>query len=81
VRVRLGGGTGGHNGLKSLKQGLGGSEFWRVRLGVGRPASTDPDVVSAYVLAPFREPAADVHALLDRGIAEIERLVFEGGSS
>jgi PTH1 family peptidyl-tRNA hydrolase len=81
VRVRHGGGTGGHNGLKSLTQALGGADFWRVRLGVGRPASTDSENVSGYVLAPFAEPASEVRALMDMGIAEIERLVFEGGSS
>ena len=42
VRSKLGGGVAGHNGLKSLDQGLGGRDFWRVRGGVGRPDSTDP---------------------------------------
>src|SRR5436305_10757036 len=37
IRVRTGGGLAGHNGLKSLKEGLGNSEFTRVRVGVGRP--------------------------------------------
>jgi len=59
IRVRLGGGLAGHNGLKSLKTGLGSAEFVRVRVGVGRPDSTDPEIVAAYVLGRFREPAAD----------------------
>ena len=46
VEVRTGGGLAGHNGLKSLKQGLGSGEFARVRVGVGRPDSTDPEIVS-----------------------------------
>ena len=50
IQVRLGGGLAGHNGLKSLKRGFGDPEFWRVRVGVGRPDSTDPEIVSAYVL-------------------------------
>ena len=37
VRSRLGGGLAGHNGLKSLKKELGGADFHRVRVGVGRP--------------------------------------------
>src|ERR1700761_1272531 len=37
IRVRLGGGLAGHNGLKSLKASLGSGEFHRVRIGVGRP--------------------------------------------
>ena len=47
IRVRLGGGLAGHNGLKSLKRELGGVDFHRVRVGVGRPDSTDPDIVAA----------------------------------
>ena len=64
VQSRLGGGLAGHNGLKSLKRGLGSAEFWRVRVGVGRPDSTDPEIVSAYVLGRFREPRAEVEALV-----------------
>jgi peptidyl-tRNA hydrolase, PTH1 family len=77
VRSHLGGGLAGHNGLKSLKQGLGGADFWRVRIGVGRPDSTDPDVVAAYVLSRFREPAEEVADLIRRGADETERLVRE----
>jgi peptidyl-tRNA hydrolase, PTH1 family len=75
VRVRLGGGLAGHNGLKSIKEGLGGADFQRVRVGVGRPESTDPDVVAKYVLSPFPEPAQEVEALLERAAGELERLV------
>ena len=39
------------------QKGFGDAEFWRVRVGVGRPDSTDPEIVSAYVLGSFREPA------------------------
>jgi len=75
VRTRLGGGLAGHNGLKSLAQGLGGPDFWRVRAGVGRPDSTDPEVVSAYVLSRFAEPEAEVRELVRRAADETERLV------
>jgi PTH1 family peptidyl-tRNA hydrolase len=75
VQSRLGGGLAGHNGLKSLKRGLGSVEFWRVRVGVGRPDSTDPEIVSAYVLGRFREPRAEVEALVGRAADEAERLV------
>jgi PTH1 family peptidyl-tRNA hydrolase len=75
VRVRLGGGLAGHNGLKSLKRELGGADFHRVRVGVGRPDSTDPDVVAAYVLGKWRRPAGEVAELVDRAAAETERLV------
>jgi PTH1 family peptidyl-tRNA hydrolase len=75
VKSRLGGGLAGHNGLKSLKRGLGSADFWRVRAGVGRPDSTDPEVVAAYVLGRFREPRAEVEALVARAADEAERLV------
>jgi PTH1 family peptidyl-tRNA hydrolase len=75
VRVRLGGGLAGHNGLKSLKRELGGADFQRVRIGVGRPDSTDPEIVSGYVLGRFGEPAAEVRSLIEQAADEAERLV------
>jgi peptidyl-tRNA hydrolase, PTH1 family len=75
VRERLGGGLAGHNGLKSVAAGLGGSDFRRVRVGVGRPDSTDPDVVAAYVLSRFDESDADVRALIQRAADCAERVV------
>jgi len=77
VRARLGGGLAGHNGLKSLKQGLGSAEFQRVRVGVGRPDSTDPEIVASYVLAKFREPRAEVEQLIGHAAEETERLIAE----
>jgi peptidyl-tRNA hydrolase, PTH1 family len=81
VRERLGGGLAGHNGLKSLKQHLGGPDFTRVRVGVGRPDSTDPEIVSGYVLSRFSEPAADVRALIERAAGETERFVTSKAAS
>jgi peptidyl-tRNA hydrolase, PTH1 family len=75
VRERKGGGTAGHNGIKSLRDGLGSGDFWRVRVGVGRPDSTDPEVVSAHVLSRFTEPAGDVRALIERAGDATERLI------
>jgi PTH1 family peptidyl-tRNA hydrolase len=75
VQSRLGGGLAGHNGLKSLEAGLGSPDFWRVRVGVGRPGSTDPEIVSAYVLGRFRESREEVEALVGSGADEAERLV------
>ena len=75
VRSKLGGGVAGHNGLKSLRDGLGSTDFWRVRAGVGRPDSTDPEVVSAYVLSHFREPEEQVRELIEDAADEAERLV------
>ena len=75
VRTRLGGGLAGHNGLKSLKRELGSGEFQRVRVGVGRPDSTDPEIVAAYVLGRFREDPAEVAALTERASDAAEAIV------
>ena len=75
IRVRLGGGLAGHNGLKSLKASLGSADFHRVRVGVGRPPTTDPERVAAYVLGKFREPKADVDALIDHAADAAERVI------
>jgi peptidyl-tRNA hydrolase, PTH1 family len=75
VRTRLGSGLAGHNGLRSLRRELGGADFWRVRGGVGRPDSTDPEIVAAYVLARFREPAEEVAGLIDRATDAAEAVV------
>jgi PTH1 family peptidyl-tRNA hydrolase len=77
VRTRIGGGLAGHNGLKSLKRELGGAEFTRVRVGVGRPDSTDPEIVSAYVLGRFRESDAQVREIVERACEQVERAVSE----
>ncbi len=76
VRTRLGGGLAGHNGLKSLARECGGRDFPRVRAGVGRPDSTDPEVVADYVLAPFAEPVVEVQVLLDAAAAAAEDIVL-----
>jgi peptidyl-tRNA hydrolase, PTH1 family len=77
VRSKLGGGVAGHNGLRSLSQGLGGRDFWRVRGGVGRPDTTDPEIVSNYVLSGFREPDEEVRLLIQSAADEVERLLEE----
>jgi peptidyl-tRNA hydrolase, PTH1 family len=76
VRTRLGGGLAGHNGLKSIRRELGGADFMRVRVGVGRPDSTDPEIVSAYVLGRFRETDAEVAELVGRASEHAERVVL-----
>jgi peptidyl-tRNA hydrolase, PTH1 family len=75
IESRLGGGLAGHNGLKSLKAGLGSGDFRRVRVGVGRPDSTDPEVVSAHVLGRFSEPQEEVRELVEAAADELQRLV------
>ena len=50
LRVRFGGGSAGHNGIKSLRAHIG-PDYWRVRMGIGHPG--DKDMVSDYVLSDF----------------------------
>jgi PTH1 family peptidyl-tRNA hydrolase len=76
IRVRLGGGLAGHNGLKSLKQELGSADFARVRVGVGRPPTTDPERVAAYVLSRFAGPAEEVEVVLERAADAAEAIVL-----
>lgn len=75
IRIKLGGGVAGHNGLKSLDRGLGSRAFQRVRIGVGRPDSTDPEIVSSFVLGRFDEPASQVQDLIAAAADETERLI------
>jgi len=77
IRVRVGGGLAGHNGLKSLKGALGSPDFARVRVGVGRPPTTDPDRVAAYVLGRFREPKEEVALLIADAADAAERVVLD----
>ncbi len=53
IKVKQGGGTGGHNGLKSIDAHLGDKDYWRVRLGIGHPG--DKNRVSGYVLNDFNK--------------------------
>jgi PTH1 family peptidyl-tRNA hydrolase len=75
IRTRMGGGLAGHNGLKSLKAGFGTPDFARVRIGIGRPDTTDPEIVSAYVLGKWRQPPAEVADLVDRAADAVQRIV------
>ena len=78
VRSRRGGGLAGHNGLKSVSAAVGGTDFLRVRVGVGRPRSSDPDVVAGYVLSRFEEPDSEVRRLIERAADCAEAALHDG---
>jgi PTH1 family peptidyl-tRNA hydrolase len=69
VKVKQGGGAGGHNGLASLDQHIG-KEYWRVRLGIGHPGIHEPnkaELVSNYVLSDFsKDEKRAVEPMLDK---------------
>lgn len=77
VRVKKGGGHGGHNGLRDLQAKLGNAGFVRVRFGVGRPpAGWD---TADYVLAGFSEQeAGELPEVIDRAADAVEKVVTEG---
>jgi peptidyl-tRNA hydrolase, PTH1 family len=77
LRVKVGGSTAGHNGLRSLERALRTPDFHRVRLGVGRPPGRqDP---GDYVLDPFpKREEADVAALVEDGADALLSLIAEG---
>jgi peptidyl-tRNA hydrolase, PTH1 family len=75
VRTRLGGGLGGHNGLRSTRKALGSPDFGRIRVGVGRPGPGDPTEVADYVLGKWRQSPSEVEALIDDAARAVERIV------
>lgn len=79
VRLKRGGGTGGHNGLRSLREALGTPAFLRVRVGIGRPpAGIDPaDYVLHAPPSPARERFHEAVAAAADAAADIARLGFD----
>ena len=77
MQARAGGGLAGHNGLRSIAQMLGGPDFLRLRVGVGRPGRGDPRDVADYVLSPF-EPHEERDAIVERAADAVEALTREG---
>ncbi|HMM48609.1 MAG TPA: aminoacyl-tRNA hydrolase [Miltoncostaeaceae bacterium] len=78
LRAKVGGGHGGHNGLRSIIQALGGRDFLRVRVGVGRPPTDFRGDEAAWVLGRFTEPAEEVRALLTRAADMVESVLEVG---
>ncbi|MGA4669152.1 aminoacyl-tRNA hydrolase [Propionibacteriaceae bacterium Y1923] len=77
LRLKLGGGDNGHNGLKSTRAHLGSGDFYRVRYGIGRPPGRQ--AASDYVLQPFPSKLReDVLVEAARACDAIETLINEG---
>ena len=77
LRLKLGGGDNGHNGLKSISASLNSSEYFRIRMGIGRPiGQQDP---ADFVLKPFSKDERDnLDEFLDQGVGAIKALVIDG---
>jgi PTH1 family peptidyl-tRNA hydrolase len=77
LRLKLGGGDNGHNGLKSLRRSLGSGEFNRVRFGIGRPPGRMD--AAAFVLRDFSATERkELDVLVERAADAIEALVVDG---
>lgn len=77
LHVKLGGGSAGHNGLKSLTSALRGPDYFRVRIGIGRPPGRqDP---ADFVLAPIgKKVEADIAIQVDRAADAVRSLIRDG---
>jgi peptidyl-tRNA hydrolase, PTH1 family len=83
VRLKSGGGHGGHNGLRSITEQLGSGGFARLRMGVGRdprvPPGADKQAVAGWVLSDFpRDQAGVVTAMIQAGCEDIETVLARG---
>src|SRR2546430_6894709 len=77
LELKVGGGLGGHNGLRSVAQHLKTQDFLRLRIGVGRPERGDRRPLADYVLSNF-EPHDDADALVNRAADAVEQLDADG---
>ncbi|MBX7144748.1 MAG: aminoacyl-tRNA hydrolase [Oligoflexia bacterium] len=78
LRVKQGGGDGGHNGIRSIVRCLGSVDFVRIRFGVGRPLIPSMEVAD-WVLEKFSGPeASELERLCQRGAAAVEAVCMEG---
>jgi PTH1 family peptidyl-tRNA hydrolase len=83
VRIRHNGGSGGHNGLKSIIAEIGTQDFCRIKIGIGRPpgeeAGMDEEAVISYVLSDFSPDEVQlIEPAISRAVEAIECLLSEG---
>jgi PTH1 family peptidyl-tRNA hydrolase len=76
VRLKQGGGHGGHNGLRDIIAHIG-ADFWRLRLGVGRPAEAD-EVIDFVLKRAGASEQALIDAAMERGLAALPELLRDG---
>ncbi|HDK38347.1 MAG TPA: aminoacyl-tRNA hydrolase [Thiolapillus brandeum] len=74
VRLKKGGGHGGHNGLRDIASALGSKDFYRLRLGIDHPGHRDQ--VTDYVLSrPSKEDQLKIEAAIDAAIDQLDELL------
>ena len=67
LRLKFGGGLGGHNGLKDITAHLGTQDYWRLRIGIGHPGDRN-EVVNYVLKPPRREEQEAIDSALDRAL-------------
>jgi PTH1 family peptidyl-tRNA hydrolase len=79
VSLKFSGGLGGHNGLRSMKARFGTADFWRLRIGIGRPGHND---ISGWVLSDFSVQEQEVLGpVLEAAVAVLIRALVFGPQS
>lgn len=77
IRVKFGGGDNGHNGLKSIRKSMGTGDFYRERVGVGRPPGRQEP--ADFVLSPFSSTERkELPSVIERGVDAVEALILHG---
>jgi PTH1 family peptidyl-tRNA hydrolase len=84
VKLKLGGGSGGHNGLKDISAHLSSQQYWRLRIGIGHPrdfipeaarAGTKPDVANFVLKPPRKEEQEVIDVAIERALAVMPHFV------
>jgi PTH1 family peptidyl-tRNA hydrolase len=74
VKLKKGGGHGGHNGLRDITAALGTPDFWRLRLGIGHPGER-AEVVNFVLKAPLKNEQAEIDACIDKSLTIVPQLL------
>jgi len=75
VKLKFGGGHGGHNGLKDIAAHLGTRDFWRLRLGIGHPGASLPNKSEAVINYVLHTPTRGEMQLIEQGIDQSMQLL------
>lgn len=78
VKLKLGGGHGGHNGLRDIAARLATTDFWRLRIGIGHPrdsARSEQDVADFVLQSPRKEEQALIDDVIDRSLALLDLML------
>jgi PTH1 family peptidyl-tRNA hydrolase len=76
VRLKLGGGSGGHNGLKDISAAMGGPQYWRLRIGIGHPRDLYPgrEVIDFVLARPSRDEQQAIDTRMDLALDQVPAL-------